>query len=212
MVPVADLLLLEFLVFDGSQIQHSSVGKQETTVSQPLVTGEEDRVQHALVEQKVPHPLGYDYVNLVHRQRDFFHLALDVRDDITKTVGVPHRFRSPDNLRALHPDHLRSPGLRREEAQDPRARAHVQHGLAFKQMGVVHDRPHVVPGPHGVLEHVLVDAEVGIGVEVVVGGGGLRVGDLIPLGSKLSQLLRVSPGRRHGRADLLAAAVPLPPP
>ena len=48
---------------------------------QPLVPGEDHRVQHGLVEEAVAHPLRDDDVHLLHGQLHLLHLALEDGDD-----------------------------------------------------------------------------------------------------------------------------------
>ena len=51
-----------------------------------LVSSVEDRIQHGLIEQKVSHPLGDDYVDLVNGELDFLHLALNQGNFIIHVV------------------------------------------------------------------------------------------------------------------------------
>lgn len=48
-----------------------------TSSYQPLVPGEDDGVQHGLVEEAVAHPLRDDDVHLFHRELHLLHLALE---------------------------------------------------------------------------------------------------------------------------------------
>lgn len=47
--------------------------------------------------------------------------------------------------------------------------------LVLEEVGVPGDGVHVAAGAHLILEHLLVDAEVGVRVEVVVGAGQVAV-------------------------------------
>lgn len=49
-----------------------------------LVAGEENAVEHALVEKEVSHPLGDDDVDVLDGENDLLHLALDERDGCSK--------------------------------------------------------------------------------------------------------------------------------
>lgn len=48
---------------------------------QPLVPGEDDGVEHGLVEEAIAHPLWDDNVHLLHRQLHLLHLALEDGND-----------------------------------------------------------------------------------------------------------------------------------
>lgn len=52
---------------------------------QPLVPGEDDGVEHGLVEEAVTHPLRDDNVHLLHRQLHLLHLALEDGNDCGAT-------------------------------------------------------------------------------------------------------------------------------
>ena len=53
---------------------------------EPLVSSENDRIQHALVEQEVSHPLRDDDVHLLHGELDFFDFSFDDRNDVLKSM------------------------------------------------------------------------------------------------------------------------------
>merc|ERR550539_64003 len=71
-IPPVDLVLLVLSVLDGGDVEGGLVGEHQTSGLQPLVPGEQDGVQHGLIEQAVAHPLGDDDVNLLYsiRQTD----------------------------------------------------------------------------------------------------------------------------------------------
>lgn len=56
-----------------------------------------------------------------------------------------------------------------EDAEDASAAAHVQHDLVLEEMLVALNSVHVGAGAHLVLEHFLMNVEVRVAVEVVVG-------------------------------------------
>ena len=65
-VPPVDLVVLVLPVLDGGDVERGSVGEHQTPGLEPLVPGEEDRVEHGLVEEAVAHPLGDDDVHLLN--------------------------------------------------------------------------------------------------------------------------------------------------
>lgn len=74
------------LVLDSQKHQLRAVGEDQASLlldvilammlHQPLVSREDDRVEHGLVEEEVAHPLRDDDVHLVHRKRHLLHLSL----------------------------------------------------------------------------------------------------------------------------------------
>ena len=76
-VPPVDLVVLVLPVLDGRDVERGSVREHQPPGLQPLVPGEQDRVQHGLVEQAVAHPLRDDNVHLLYsiRQTDLLHFT-----------------------------------------------------------------------------------------------------------------------------------------
>ena len=75
-----NLLLLVVAVLDTGKEDGGLVGEDQAVLNQVLVSGVQDRVQHAFVEEEVAHPLGDDDINLRERQLNLLHLALDQGD------------------------------------------------------------------------------------------------------------------------------------
>lgn len=94
----AQLLFFVFTVFDTSDVNIGLVGHNNTTrdlrhdcyvrgaqsqlaarmrTYQPLVTSENDRGQHSLIEAEVTHPLADNNVDLRNGQFDLFDLGLN---------------------------------------------------------------------------------------------------------------------------------------
>ena len=67
-----NFLVLVFLVFDSSDIDHSSIREDEAIFCEVFVACEEDSVEHGFVEEEVAHPFGDDDVELVEWKRHFF--------------------------------------------------------------------------------------------------------------------------------------------
>ena len=141
------------------------------------------RVEHALEEQRVPHPLAHQHVERVLSQRVFLVTGLVARrstqkllnfslhdgDHVAKAVvrdvGASHR---GDVGGAVHAHHLGGAAARREHAQDARAAPDVQHALAFHARGVLLQRHAVRRRARDVVEHHAVDVEVRVAAEVVL--------------------------------------------
>ena len=136
-VPPVDLVVLVLSVLDTADVEVGSVREHEAALSQPLVPGEEDGVQHGLVEQAVAHPLGDDDVNLGHGQLDLLHLAPDDGDSVTETVVCHNLLGVVHDGAHVHPDDLGGPGLGCKHGEDASTASHVQHNLVFEQVLVV---------------------------------------------------------------------------
>ena len=93
----ANLLVLVLSVLDTGHEDGGLIGEDQAILDEVLVTGIQDCVQHALVQQEVAHPLGYYDVDLVEGQLDLLHLALKQGDLVTHAVAL-------DNLLGLVDD------------------------------------------------------------------------------------------------------------
>jgi hypothetical protein len=96
-VLTANLLLLVLAVLDASHEDGSLVREDEAVFGEVLVTRIQHRVQHALVQQKVAHPLGYYNVHLGEGQLHLFHLALQQRDLVAEAVDLDNLLGLLDN-------------------------------------------------------------------------------------------------------------------
>lgn len=76
----SDLLLLVVAILNTGEEDGGLVGEDETVLDKVLVTGVQDGVQHAFVEEEVAHPLGDDNIDLREGQLNLLHLALDQGD------------------------------------------------------------------------------------------------------------------------------------
>ncbi|KAJ8527501.1 hypothetical protein ON010_g14762 [Phytophthora cinnamomi] len=166
--PEVELLGLVLAVLDGADVERRVVREHEAAGHQVLVARVQHRVQHGLVEQEVAHPLGDDDVHLVHGERQLLHLALDERDLVGEAVGLDDLARLRQDARAVDAVHMLGASLGGEHGQDAGAAAHVQHNLVLEQVLALQDGVHVRLGAHRVLEHLLMDAEVRVRVEVLV--------------------------------------------
>lgn len=83
-------LLILVLAILNTRHENGSLVREDQALpifTQVPVAGPQDGIQHALVQQEVPHPLGDDDVDFGKRQLDFFHLALKKRNLVAHTVG-----------------------------------------------------------------------------------------------------------------------------
>ena len=78
-------------------------------------------------------------------------------------------------------DDLSGSGLGSEHGEDAGAAANIEHDLVLEQVLVVPHRVAVGQGAHLVLEHLLVDAKMGVGIEVIVLGSHLGRGQIFDL-------------------------------
>jgi len=86
-----------------------------------------------------------------------------------------------------------SSSLGGEHTEDTGTTAHIQDSLSLEEVGVVHNSLAVCLGTDLVLEHLLVDTEMRIRIEVIV----LR-GDILHIGGSLGGGLGFSSRGRHG--------------
>lgn len=83
-----DLLVLVLSIFNSSNVDASLVGKDDAAGNEPLVASKNDRVQHGLVEEEIPHPLAHDDVDLLNRELNLLDLALDAFDTLRRGNSV----------------------------------------------------------------------------------------------------------------------------
>lgn len=108
LIPPVDLLILVGAIFDAGNIQGGSVRHDHATTvfDQPFVSGEENSVQHGLIQQAIAHPLADNDINMLNpvRKLNLFHLALHYRDDVVQVVGCYNLFGVVGDAGALNSD------------------------------------------------------------------------------------------------------------
>jgi len=67
-------------------IHGSDIGEKDSIRCQPLFARVEHRVEHGLVEQEVPHPLGYYDIHFVYRQDDLLHQTIEDGNFILQVI------------------------------------------------------------------------------------------------------------------------------
>mmetsp|Transcript_2317 Transcript_2317/g.5432 ORF Transcript_2317/g.5432 Transcript_2317/m.5432 type:complete len:217 (+) Transcript_2317:532-1182(+) len=163
-----NLLLLVIVVFDTLNVQSGLVWEDEPSRNKPLVASDKHCVQHGLVQQTIAHPLRNDDVHFLHWEGDLLDLALDQCDLFCKTVDANNFPRSLDNFGAVNSVHMLRASTSSEHRQNSSATADVKNNLVLEQIRVLHDGVHVCFGADFILEHFLMDSEVGIRVKIIV--------------------------------------------
>lgn len=100
----ADLLLLVVAILDTSHEDGRLIGEDHTTGVEVPVTGVQDSVQHALVEQEIPHPFGDDDVDFGEGHLDLLHLALEKGDLIGHSIDCNNLASLFDDRRHVNTD------------------------------------------------------------------------------------------------------------
>ena len=137
----ANLVLLVVAVLDTSHEDGGLVGEDETlaVLTEVAVTGPQNGVHHALVEEEVAHPLGDDNVNLGERQLDLLHLALQEGDLVRQTVDLNDLPGLDDDGGHVDTDNVLCAGLGGEHAENGGTAADVEDDLVLEEVGVVVD-------------------------------------------------------------------------
>lgn len=98
---------------------------------------------------------------------------------ISEAIGFNDLLGMLDNAGAFDSNDPASTGLCREHAENTGTASDVHDNLVLEQMCVVVHGVSVGHSPHLILQHLLVDAKMGIGVEVVVLGGHFIAGNTL---------------------------------
>lgn len=169
-------LFVVSLIIKGCNVHFGFVGEKHATLSEPLISGKEHRVEHAFIEKKVSHPLWNDNVHLINWQCDLFHHTINNGDFITETIFL-------DDISAMDVDVglfdsvdvfgsafglVYRKKITCKDAKNPCPAADVKNNFVLEQMWVVHDGVHVGSSSNRVLEHFLMNRKVRIAVKVVI--------------------------------------------
>ncbi len=98
----SNLLILVVAVLNGSNVHGGLVREDEAARGEVLVTGDKNGVQHGLVQQEVAHPLRDDDIDVLNRQDDLLHLALDQGNDVVQVVVLDNLASIVDNVRHVN--------------------------------------------------------------------------------------------------------------
>ena len=107
----ANLLLLVVAVLYTSHEDGSLVREDEAILNQVLVARIQHGIQHALIQQKVAHPLRYNDIHFVKWQHDLLHLALQQCDLVAHAVAIDNLPRLVDDGGHVHTDDVFCAGL-----------------------------------------------------------------------------------------------------
>mmetsp|Transcript_33810 Transcript_33810/g.66954 ORF Transcript_33810/g.66954 Transcript_33810/m.66954 type:complete len:315 (-) Transcript_33810:44-988(-) len=187
-VPLAELLLSVVCVLYARQVEGGLVGKDQTAFLQPLVSAEENGIEHTLVKEEIAHPLRDDDVNLVHRERHLLSLACDELHNVVIVVVRNDLPRDLHDFRALDAVYLLCSRLGSEQRENTAAGPNVQNRFASEQVSVLKNGLLISARSHGVLQHLLMNPKMRIRVEVVVGRANLFLCERSPLLRELCHL------------------------
>ena len=138
--PTPDLLLLVLSILDAGHKQRRLIREYQAPGLQVSISGVQHRVQHALIQEEIPHPLGHYDIDLRERQLDLLHLALQQRDPVGHPVRRHDLPRLVDDGRHVDADHEARARPDAEHAEDGGAAADVEHDLVFEEVPVLVDR------------------------------------------------------------------------
>lgn len=82
----SNLVILVIAILNTSKVHRRLIWEDLSVRRQVSIARIQDGVQHALIQQEVTHPLGNDDINLVKRQFDLLHLALEQGDLVSHAV------------------------------------------------------------------------------------------------------------------------------
>jgi len=155
----SNLLLLVVTVLDTGDKDGGLVGEDETALLEVTVTGPQDSVQHALVQQEVAHPLGDDDVDLGEGKNNLLHLALKKSDLVAQAVNLDDLLCLVDDGRHVNTNDVLGAGLcgepvysvsalarvmcggvargAREHAEDTGTAANIEDNLVLEEVGVL---------------------------------------------------------------------------
>jgi hypothetical protein len=164
-----NLVLLVVAVLDTSHEDGGLVREDKTlaVLAEVAITRPKDGVKHRLVEEEVAHPLRDDDINLGERKLDLLHLALEKGNLVREAVHLDDLPGLDNDGRHVNTDNVLCASLGGEHAENGGTAADIEDDLVLEEVGVVVDGIAVALGADLVLEHLLVDSMVVVGVEVV---------------------------------------------
>jgi len=157
-VPEVNLLVFIFFIFDSSKIYSGSVREDHSSRFQVLVAGNEDGIEHRLVQKEVAHPFADDDIEFFDGEVDFFEFALDEGDGVRKAIGLDNFLCLVNDVGHVDANNVLRTGLSSKHTQNTCTTSNIQHSLVLEQMGVVDHGITVRPRPNTVLQHLFMDA------------------------------------------------------
>ena len=152
---------------NSKHIKGTFVRKDNSVRLEPFVTSIDDTAEHGFVHEEIAHPFANEDVDLLG-DFDLFDLALNEGDLIGHAICLDDFASLVDDGSAFDGIDVFSASLDCEHREDARAAADVEHDLVLADSGS-HDGASVALGTHGVLQHLLVNGEVGVRIEVIIG-------------------------------------------
>mmetsp|Transcript_20585 Transcript_20585/g.45821 ORF Transcript_20585/g.45821 Transcript_20585/m.45821 type:complete len:291 (-) Transcript_20585:214-1086(-) len=179
-------------VLNGRDVHGAVGGKHQARGRfQVFVAGADERIQHALSQQEITHPLADENVHHALRvfrivgfqavfldgKLDFLDGALNHGDDVFDAVRLHDLSRVLGHVGVFDGVDLSGTGLGRPDGQNPRSGTDVHDHLVLEDVRVAQNRRMVGRHPVVVGQHLLLVIELGVRAKVVgkVGGLGLLV-------------------------------------
>ena len=148
-------------------VQSCYIREEISSLGETFVSGNNDRIEHGFVQQKVSHPLRDDNVYFLIQGQVLYSVLND--SDLILAVILSYdsfgQFGQGGGLDGQ--DHFGS-SLGAEQREYPCASANVHGLLSSKNLRVVDDGVTVALSPDPILDHCLVNVHFGVGVKVVV--------------------------------------------
>lgn len=177
-LPKIEFFTTKGSILDPTDVERCAIGKEmPVTRFEPAISGEENALQHALVEEKVAHPFRYDNIDKrlctrlwVPRQLHLFDLAGDDLNYVVEMVRLYDLARLLSNVGTFDSVDFSCACASREKRQNTCPCPDVEDDLAIKNVPIVKDRSHVGLRPRLVFNHLFVNTKVAIGSKIVVAG------------------------------------------
>lgn len=170
-VPEVYFVVLLVVVLDSAHLDDSLVGKHQSIRLQKFVPGVQHTVQHRFLQQEITHPLrDYDihFVLGPGQLFDVLNLGLYDLDGVFLLIQFDDFGGLRGDVRELDCVDILGARFGAEHREDASAATYVHHDLVLEQVRILQNGVALGVGAHAVLDHVLVDAEVRLGVELLV--------------------------------------------
>ena len=122
------------------------------------------------IQAKVTHPLADNDVNFLDRKFKFLHLALVQVHNVVQPVCLDDFASFVDNIRHVNANDHFGTSLRGKHGQDARTASNIEHHLILKQVLGAENCIPVGQRAHTVIQHLIVNRIVTVGIKVVILG------------------------------------------
>lgn len=138
-VPELDFGFLLLVILHCRHLDDSLVREHQAILLQKLVTCHEYWVQHAFIQQKVPHPFWNDDIHfgVPGQLVQILHLGLQHGDHLLLLVQLHNLLSLLDDVTLVHGYDCLGSRFGTEERQDACTAAHVQHHLVLEEVLVL---------------------------------------------------------------------------